>query len=69
MASIRNLLRQQEFWIYVFVLGVILLNWPIISAAISKSSSLGVTFVLFYLAAIWILIIILLCLFEREFED
>jgi hypothetical protein len=69
MASIRNLLKQQEFWIYVFVLGVILLNWPMISAAIVTSSSLGITFVLFYMAAIWILIIVLLCLFERESGD
>jgi heme/copper-type cytochrome/quinol oxidase subunit 4 len=69
MVSIRNLLKQQEFWIYVFVLGVILLNWPIISAATIKFGTPGITFVLFYLAAIWILIIILLFLFERESED
>jgi hypothetical protein len=67
--SIRDLFQQKEFWIYLFLLGILLLNWPILSLTEGKSGILGLPLILVYLTSIWLVIIILLFLFERWSSD
>ena len=67
--SIRDLFQQKEFWIYLFLLGILLLNWPILSLTEGKSGILGLPLILVYLTSIWLVIIILLFLFEWWSSD
>jgi len=67
--SIRDLFQQKEFWIYLFLLGILLLNWPILSLTEGKSGILGLPLILVYLTSIWLVIIILLFLFELRSSD
>jgi NADH:ubiquinone oxidoreductase subunit 6 (subunit J) len=64
--SFNDLLRQNEFWAFLFILGGILLNWPMLSLAV-ESTILGVPAILVYLTAIWLLIILILFLFDRGY--
>ena len=67
--SIRDLFQQKEFWIYLFLLGILLLNWPILSLTEGKSGILGLPLIFVYLTSIWLVIIILLFLFEWWSSD
>lgn len=64
MASISDLLRQRDFWIFLFILGWMMLNWPLLSLA-EGLVLLGIPAILIYVAAIWLMIILLLYLFDR----
>jgi NADH:ubiquinone oxidoreductase subunit 6 (subunit J) len=66
--SIKNLLRQNEFWVFLFVLGLVLLNWPMLTLAV-KSTVWGMPAILVYVASVWLLIILLLYLFDRGSSD
>lgn len=62
--SLRDLMGQNEFWIFVFVAGWLLLNWPLINLA-DGFSWRGTPAILIYIASVWLLIIGTLYLFER----
>lgn len=64
MASISDLLCQRDFWIFLFILGWMMLNWPLLSLA-EGLVLLGIPAILIYVAAIWLMIILLLYLFDR----
>jgi len=62
--SLKDLLGQKEFWIFIFVLGWVLLNWPLIDLA-SGYVIIGTPALLIYIASIWLFIILALYLFDR----
>jgi hypothetical protein len=67
--SIKDLLDQKEFWIFLFVLGAALLNWPLLSLAAEKSGILGFPTILIYIFVVWLFIIFFLFLFDRRGSD
>jgi hypothetical protein len=60
----RNLLSQNEFWAFLFAIGWMLLNWPLITVT-AGSIIMGVPTILVYIASIWLFIILALYLFDR----
>jgi hypothetical protein len=62
--SFDDLLGQKEFWALLFVLGWLLLNWPLLSLAAGHALA-GVPAVLIYITAVWLAIILMLYLFDR----
>jgi hypothetical protein len=62
--SLQDLLGQKEFWIFLFVLGWVLLNWPLIELA-SGRVIIGTPAILVYVAIIWLFLILALYLFDR----
>jgi hypothetical protein len=62
--SLQDLLGQKEFWIFLFVLGWVLLNWPLIELA-SGRVIMGTPAILVYVAIIWLFLILALYLFDR----
>ena len=66
--SLKDLLRQNEFWVFIFVLAAIMLNWPMLTLVVGQSI-LGVPATLVYLTIIWLLIIVILYLFDRGYSD
>lgn len=64
MASFKDLLNQKDFWIFLFVLGWLLLNWPLLALADGRMV-LGMPAILIYITAIWIIFILLMYLFDR----
>ena len=67
--SIKVLLRQDEFWVFLFVLGAALLNWPMLSLAADKPPLFGFLQILVYIATVWLLLIFLAYLFDRGYSD
>jgi TRAP-type C4-dicarboxylate transport system permease small subunit len=67
MVLFQNLLRQNEFWAFLFALGWVLLNWPLITVT-ANSAVMGIPAILVYVALIWILIILALYLFDRGYS-
>jgi len=61
--SLRDLLVQNEFWVLVFVLGWISLNWPMLTLA-ANATIMGVPAILVYICAIWLMIILALFIFD-----
>jgi len=53
----KDLLDQDEFWALLFVVGVVLLNWPVLSIAAHGAPFRGIPDMLVYLTAVWLLII------------
>jgi hypothetical protein len=64
--STKDLLGQCETWVFLFLIGVALLNWPLLSLATRMVKIAGYPSILVYLATIWIMIIILAYLFDRR---
>jgi hypothetical protein len=64
--SIGDLLDQNEFWIFLFLIGTALLNWPILSLASGKAGIFGFPLVLIYIVVVWLLIIFFAFLFDRR---
>ena len=62
--SLRDLMGQKEFWIFLFAVGWMLLNWPLIKLA-EGHIWMGIPAILIYVASIWIIIILALYLFDR----
>jgi NADH:ubiquinone oxidoreductase subunit 6 (subunit J) len=63
--SSNDLFQQSEFWAFLFVAGWVLLNWPML--AIAEGSLLwGVPTTLVYVGAVWVMIILMLFLFDRR---
>ena len=67
--SIKVLLSQNEFWVFLFVLGAALLNWPILSLAADKPSLFGFLPILIYIATVWLLLIFMAYLFDKGDSD
>ncbi|OPX75447.1 MAG: hypothetical protein A4E44_01395 [Methanosaeta sp. PtaB.Bin018] len=63
--SRKDLLGQDEFWVFLFLLGWTLLNWPMLTMA-GRSIIWGMPIVLLYVALIWLMITVMLYLFERR---
>ncbi len=63
--SFKNLLRQNEFWAFLFVIEWVLFNWPLISMAVGRTW-LGMPATLVYVAFVWSLVILALYLFDRR---
>jgi hypothetical protein len=63
----RDLLRQKEFWVFLFALGWVLLNWPLITVT-AGSTVMGIPTILVYIATIWLFIILILYLFDRGYS-
>lgn len=68
MALFRDLLSQKDFWIFLFILGWVLFNWPLLSLA-DGLFLLGMPAILIYIAAIWVIFILLMYLFDRGDSD
>ncbi len=64
--SIKDLFRQDETWVFLFLLGVALLNWPLLSLATGMARVFGYPSILLYLALVWLLIILFAYLFDRR---
>jgi TRAP-type C4-dicarboxylate transport system permease small subunit len=65
--SFRDLLSQNEFWVFLFVLGWVLLNWPMVTLTIGYSV-MGIPLILVYITLIWLAIIMVLYLFDRRYS-
>lgn len=63
--SFRDLLGQNEFWALLFVLGWLLLNWPLLTLT-DGVAVMGVPAILIYITAVWLFIILILYQFDRE---
>ena len=66
--SEQNLLGQKEFWIFLFALGWVLFNWPLIELAFGWVLH-GIPAVLIYVVIIWLFFILALYLFDRGNYD
>ena len=63
--SLRDILSLNEFWIFVFAAGWVLLNWPLIGLAEGLVWR-GVPAILIYVASVWLLLTLAMYLFESE---
>ncbi|NMC09561.1 MAG: hypothetical protein GYA39_01060 [Methanothrix sp.] len=63
--SLKDLLGQDEFWVFLFLLGWTLLNWPMLAMA-GRSIFRGMPVVLLYVAFIWLMVTVMLYLFDRR---
>lgn len=54
--SLDRLMEQNEFWVMVFIIVVLILNWPLLTIA-GDFSVLGFPVKLIYLTAAWLLIV------------
>ena len=66
--SLRDLLGQSEFWIFVFAAGWVLLTWPLITLAEGLIWR-GVPAILIYIASVWLVLTLAMYLFEREVKE
>jgi hypothetical protein len=67
-AQFHDLLDQKEFWAFLFALGWLLLNWPLIELA-EGFVVMGMPAILVYIALIWLILILALYLFDRGNSD
>jgi predicted Kef-type K+ transport protein len=65
LLSFQDLLGQKEFWAFLFVLGWLLLNWPMLTLT-DGVAVMGVPAILIYITAVWLFIILILYQFDRE---
>lgn len=63
--SRKDLMEQDEFWVLLFLLGGVLLNWPILSLVAGGDGTSGNFTTLVYIAIVWLLIILFALLFDR----
>ena len=68
MASLHDLLSQKDFWILLFFLGWVLLNWPLLSLT-NDIILLDMPAILIYVSAVWLILILLMYLFDRGSSD
>jgi hypothetical protein len=64
--SFNDLFMQDETWVFLFLMGVALLNWPLLSLATGIVVLFGYPSILLYLALVWLLIILFAYLFDRR---
>jgi len=58
-------MEQDEFWVLLFLLGGVLLNWPILSLVAGGDGTAGSFTTLVYIAIVWLAIILFALLFDR----
>jgi hypothetical protein len=58
-------MEQDEFWILLFIIGSVLLNWPALSLVGGADDPMGHAAILVYIVSVWLSIILLAFLFER----
>ncbi|HPE64086.1 MAG TPA: hypothetical protein PLQ49_08275 [Methanothrix sp.] len=58
-------MEQDEFWILLFILGGVLLNWPMLSLVGGGDETAGGFSILVYIISVWLLIILSAYLFDR----
>jgi NADH:ubiquinone oxidoreductase subunit 6 (subunit J) len=63
--SLKGILWKNEFWAFLFALGWVLFSWPMLTMA-QGSTIFGAPAILAYVAAIWLLIILILYFFDRR---
>jgi len=63
--SRKDLMEQDEFWVLLFILGSVLLNWPILSLAAGGDETTGRFWILVYIISVWLVIILSAYLFDR----
>ncbi len=66
--SFHDLLSQKEFWILLFVLGWLMLNWPMLTLA-DGFVLVGIPAILIYITTVWLIIILMMYLFDRGNSD
>jgi len=64
----KDLLWQNEFWAFLFIVGAVLLNWPMLTIVAGKTI-LGMPAILVYVTAVWLMIILITYLFDRGYSD
>lgn len=64
--SIKDLLWQDETLVFLFLMGVALLNWPLLSLTAGTGRVLGYPLILIYLALVWLMIIVFAYIFDRS---
>jgi hypothetical protein len=64
--SFKGLLLQSEFWVFLFVLCLALLNWPMLTLA-ENSVVWGMPAILIYLPVVWLLIVVAIYIFDRGY--
>jgi hypothetical protein len=63
--SLKELMEQDEFWIMLFVLGLFLLNWPILSLVAGDATLFGYPLTLVYILMVWTIIVIIIYVYDR----
>ena len=63
--SRKDLMEQDEFWVLLFILGGVLLNWPMLSLVGGEGETTGRFSILVYIISVWLLIILSAYLFDR----
>jgi hypothetical protein len=58
-------MEQDEFWVLLFVLGSVLLNWPVLSLVSGGDETPGSFSILVYIISVWLAIILFAYLFDR----
>ncbi len=64
--SAKDLLGQAEFWIFLFVLGAVLLNWPALALAYSGPTILGWPSIVVYITVVWLIIVVAAYINDRR---
>ncbi len=64
----KDLLRQKELWALLFIVGAVLLNWPVLTLTEGRNV-LGVPAILVHVTVVWLLIILIAYLFDRGNKD
>jgi hypothetical protein len=65
----KDLFNQDGFWALLFAVGVVLLNWPVLSIAADGPPLWGIPRILIYLTVVWLLIIFFAYLNDRGGSD
>jgi hypothetical protein len=63
--SRKDLMEQDEFWVLLFILGSVLLNWPILSLVAGGDEASGHLTILVYIISVWFMIVLFAYLFDR----
>ncbi|MGB3943777.1 MAG: hypothetical protein WBK88_03180 [Methanothrix sp.] len=58
-------MEQRDLWILLFILGSVLLNWPMLSLFKGADGAFADHTTLVYITAVWLLIILSAYLFDR----
>lgn len=64
MKAIQDLLRRKEFYLFLFLISMILFNWPFLSIVAEKQTHV----LFFYIFWVWAIIIFLSYLIARSHQ-
>lgn len=63
--SRKDLMEQDELLVLLFILGSVLLNWPVLSLVAAGDEPPSCFSILVYIITVWLLIIFVAYLFDR----